>query len=112
MEILKGINATLAFALELVMFGAFGWWGYSLSRNGILRWSLACLVPLAVIAVWGVFAAPSASHMLAQPGLYFLEVGISLGAALLLYRLGRTSWAIWFAGLVLVSQTLALLLKQ
>jgi len=112
MEVLKAINATLAFALELGMYAAYAMWGYSLGRNSVVHWLAAIGVPLAVAVLWGLFAAPKAAYRLGQPQLFIVELVLLLLAAALLYKLGHATWAIVFAVLALVSQVAALALKQ
>jgi hypothetical protein len=111
-EFIKGLNAVVAFGLELVMYYAVGLWGYSLGNHPLGRWLLAIGLPLVVVGVWAVWAAPNASTRLSQPGLFIFEAGLQLLAAGLLYLTGHRAWALGFAGVVVVSQLLAAVLHQ
>jgi hypothetical protein len=108
MEIIKILNATLAFSLEMIMCVAYGMWSYSLSPQIVIRWLLTLAVPGVVIVIWSLFAAPKAAYLLSNPAHYILELGLTLLAAFLLFHLGHHQWGIIIAVLAVVCQTAAL----
>ncbi len=62
MAVLKAVNTTLSFLLELAMLAAFAYWGYHAVDNPVLRWVAAIGLPAAVAVVWGFFLAPRAAR--------------------------------------------------
>lgn len=112
MDILKGINATAAFITEIGMYVAYGMWAYHLTHNGVVRWVYALALPALVAVVWGIFAAPQASHRLHGASLFALELTLLLLSAALLAKTGYKSWAITLAAVSVLTQVLALLFKQ
>lgn len=112
MDILKGINATAAFATEVGMYLAYGIWAYSLNHNSTLRWIYALVLPIMVGVVWGLFAAPQSSNRLHGIPLFTLELVLLLVGAALLAKVGYRSWAITLAAVSVLTQVLALIFKQ
>jgi hypothetical protein len=112
MDLLKGINVTAAFATEIGMYIAYGMWAYSLGHNGLLRWAYSLAIPVVVAVVWGLFAAPQASHRLHGVSLFVLELTLLLLSAALLARTGYKPWAIMLASLSILTQVVSLMLKQ
>jgi hypothetical protein len=55
-------NLLLAFLVELVALGIFAYWGWRTGGTTLVRWLLALALPLVTAIVWGMFAAPTASH--------------------------------------------------
>lgn len=111
MNIVKALNAVLAFGLELAMLAAFARFGYTVA-SGAMRWVLAIGLPIVVMIMWGIWTAPNSSTRLEQPLLLCFELGIMLVAAYLVWRGGNILLAGIFAGLAVVSQVIALILKQ
>ena len=52
------LQAGIRFALELVMLGALGYWGWSLSDNTLIQVGAAIGIPAIAAALWGIFRAP------------------------------------------------------
>lgn len=78
---MKRLNLLLAFGLELVMLGAWAWKGWSLPLPPPLPDAAAALLPLFVIVVWGLFAAPRARFPLPLAGTVTLKaLLLGLGA--------------------------------
>jgi hypothetical protein len=65
--LLRGITMTLAFALELVMLGAFAWWGFAAAGGGLVGVVAALVVVAALATLWGVLLAPRAARPLEAP---------------------------------------------
>ncbi|WP_051845207.1 YrdB family protein [Streptomyces sp. NRRL S-813] len=58
------VSGVLAFLLEIGVYVAAGWWGFTRRVHFVLRLVLAvCLVALFAV-VWALFGAPSAAHPL------------------------------------------------
>lgn len=99
------LNLALRFVLELVAWGALGYWGWT-QHQGALRWLLAIGLPLVAMAAWGTFRVPGdpKDAPVAVPGavrlaLELLEFGL---AALLLYQAGQQQAGIVFAVVVIL----------
>lgn len=57
MHLIKNINSTLFFFLELGMFIALAYVGYSFGKSTVTKWLLGIILPLTAILLWGYFAA-------------------------------------------------------
>ena len=112
MTILKGLNATLAFLLELAMIVALGYWGYQSSDSGVLKWLLAIGLPLVAMVIWAMYFAPKANRRLSiMPGA-LLSLGMFLLAALALYTAHQSAAAMVLAAFAIVNRTLVLMWRQ
>ncbi|NQW18166.1 MAG: YrdB family protein [Chloroflexi bacterium] len=54
---LQKVNLGLRFVLEIAMFASFCV-APAVAIDGVERWPLTVLTPIAAIAIWGVFATP------------------------------------------------------
>jgi hypothetical protein len=99
------INLGLRFILELTGLWALGYWGWT-QHSGAARWLWALGLPLLAATVWGVFRVPNdpGPATVAVPGIVrlLLEAAFFGGAAWALYASGRGTWALAFAGIVLL----------
>lgn len=100
---MKTLNLVLAFLLELAMLVAYGVKGLTLPLAEPLPMLAAVLLPLFVLAVWGLLAAPKARFPLSVGGTYALKGGLLWGGAALLASAGQPVWAAVDAGLIAVN---------
>ncbi len=111
MEIVKGINQTIAFLLELIMVFAVGYWGYHVGKTTLSKYSLVILLPVIAIVLWGVFAAPRSAHRL-EPTARLVFVLVLFGiTSFLIHDSGHTKLAIAFAVVAVLNTTLAYIYK-
>jgi hypothetical protein len=99
--VIKPLNDVVLFAVELVAWAAFGVWGWHVGA-GPWRWVLAIGLPLAVIGLWAVFAAPTSGNRLADPALLIFQLGVFLAGAALLASADRPVWGWALAGVAAV----------
>ena len=111
MQALKTITLTTAFLLELVMLFSLGYYGYHSSANKILNITLAIALPLIVIIIWAIFAAPKANYRITFPSRIFFELALFLLSAFLLYIAGKPSWATTFATIAIITEIFSFILK-
>lgn len=112
MDLIRYFHMTLAFGLELSMLTAYGYWGYLQGKSTSLKYLFASLIVIAAIILWGLFAAPKANYRLSFYPRLFLELGMFLLAAFLLYQSGDTTLSFWMAGLSCLSILLAFILER
>ncbi|OZM79759.1 hypothetical protein CFP66_24680 [Pseudonocardia sp. MH-G8] len=96
--VVKTVNDVVLFAVELVAWAAFGVWGWHVGA-GPWRWVLAGILPLAVIGLWAVWAAPTSGNRLTDPALFAFQLGVFLIGAALLVLAERPVWG-WVLGAV------------
>lgn len=72
---LEGVRLTV----ELAAVVAVGAWGAQTTTSP-WRWAVAAACVAALVAIWGRFIAPKASHRLGDPARLFAEVGVFLAA--------------------------------
>jgi len=96
------------FVLELVALVCFGLWAWAVVP-GVPRYVCVVAVPLAVAALWGVFATPddasrSGGTVVATPGplRFLLELAVFFGGAAALYAAGSRTLAVLLAGVLVV----------
>jgi len=111
-ETLKFTNAGLAFFLELVMFTAFGYWGFYGDKSLLAKWVLGIGLPFLTAVVWALFLAPRAAYRLGNISGNLLSLILFLLAAAALLYTGHTLLAIIFASTAVVNRMLILLWKQ
>ncbi|MRH87263.1 DUF2568 domain-containing protein [Nocardia sp. SYP-A9097] len=96
------LNLTLAFVLELVAVGVIGYWASRAGRSSMTRILFGVGAAVAVMVLWGMFAAPQASFSV--PVLAVLTKLVVFGTATLAWwRLGRRALAVAFPLLVIVN---------
>jgi hypothetical protein len=96
----KTVNDVVLFLVKLVAWAAFGVWGWHVGV-GPWRWVLVVVLPLAVIGLWAVVAAPTSGNRLTDPALIAFQFGVFLLGAALLASADRPVWA-WTLGVVAV----------
>lgn len=107
MSMLKSINLTISFLLELALIAAVAAWGFGLQTPLPSRVLLGLGLPAVVIALWAVFLARRSAHRV--PGLWkpILALILFLGGAALLIGGGHVLLGILFA-IVAVLNTVGL----
>jgi hypothetical protein len=111
MTVLKQINQVVAFLLELVMLYMLAVGGYQFGK-GSWRYVLAIGLPVLAIGLWGYWSAPRSDHRLAFPYLSMFHILIFGSTTLLWYLTGHQRSAILFLVLVILSEVIAVTLKQ
>lgn len=112
MGILKGLNATLAFLLELAMIVSLGYWGYQSTDSALLKWLLAIGLPAVAILVWARYFAPKATRRLSIVPGALLSLGLFLLAALALYSVNQPAAAMVLVVAAIINRTLVLVWRQ
>lgn len=109
--LLKGVNLTLAFLLELAMLGAFAYWGFSLP-DSLLRWLLGLGVPVVVIFIWARYLAPNSKSRLRGVWLIATKLVLFGVATVALVSTGQGLLAALFALLAIINLVLSIVWKQ
>lgn len=107
--ILLSLSGLVAFLSELAMLGIFAWWSLSLKLALPLRILIAVAFVGAVVVVWGMFFAPKASIVLAQPWNALGEYTLFTLAGVLLYFVAGWQLAVIYLVCALVSETVGLI---
>ena len=108
---LAWLNATVAFALELAALAVLGWGGWQLGGPVAVRALLAGGLPVAAAVLWGLFAAPRATHP-STVGRLAVQVLVFGAAAVLLAWGASPRWGAAFAAVVSVSLLAAAVLPS
>jgi hypothetical protein len=112
MNVLAGVSATLAFLLELAVYLAAGYWGWTRRALALpLRIVLAVGAVALLIVVWALFGAPSAAHPVHGAGRAALELGWFGAGAAALFAAGRRRLAFGFTAAWVVSTVLELTVR-
>ena len=101
------------FVLELVALVCLGIWAW-VTPSAPLRYVAVVAVPVAVAALWGVFATPgdasrSGGAVIATPGplRLLLELAVFFGGAAALYAAGSRPLGVLLAGVLVVYHLLS-----
>ncbi len=110
---LRGLNLTLALALEIGMLAAFGFAGLAATEIWWLRWVLMLALPALAIVLWAVWAAPRArKRRLKGPALLLFKVVMFGAAAALLWASGQAAAGGLFAVLAAINLLAGMALGQ
>ena len=102
-----GANLALAFAIELMMLAALGYWAFGAAPGGWLSWLMAVAIVALAIGLWALWGAPTSATRLQMPWLLVFKI-VMFGAGIVaLWAAGQYSLALWFAGLVALNLVLA-----
>lgn len=112
MEVLKGINLSLRFILELILLIIFVYSSYHIFKNTFVRWFIAIGLPVAVASLWGYYIAPKSQHILSMPWRNIVIIMLFLLAALLLAKANQHRLAIIFIGIFAINEILMVLWGQ
>jgi Protein of unknown function (DUF2568) len=74
MSVVKALNLTLRFLLELVMLAGLAWTGWHLGGPWPVRLLLAVLLVVVGVVAWGLWVAPRARRRLPDPARLGVEV--------------------------------------
>jgi hypothetical protein len=98
-----GVVDVLAFSSELAVFALLAATGWSFADALWLRLTLAFLMPVAVMSIWGRWLAPRSRLRVPQPARVIVQFGIFAASGLLAVMAGLAPWG-WIlpsaAGLV------------
>ncbi|MEU6968573.1 YrdB family protein [Kitasatospora aureofaciens] len=101
---LTATNAGLAFGLELAMLAALCYWGFRTGSTPVIRLLLGIGAPALAATVWGLFLAAGGPKFRQPLGVEIaLKVLVLETAALALHASGRSTLAVVFAVLAVVS---------
>ena len=111
-ETLKGINAGLAFFLELAMLAALSYWGFYGDKGTAVKWGFGIGLPVLIVVIWGMFLAPRAAYRLDSTTGNLLSLFLFLLAATALVYTQHTALAIVLALTAIVNRVLIIIWKQ
>lgn len=109
---MKGLNLGLAFLLELCLLVALAYWGYRLDMDTAVRWFAAVGAPLALVATWGVIAAPNTRRRLPPTPLVGFKLLVFTLGAVLLYTTGRHALTLLLEAATVVNLGLSVVWDQ
>jgi hypothetical protein len=112
MEVIKMLNLSVRFLLELCILVIIGYWGFHIQGSGLIKIMLGIGSVLTFAVVWGMFLAPKSSMRLQGPWALSLEVLIFGLTTWALYSTGKRSLAIVFGMIYLLNKILMLIWRQ
>jgi hypothetical protein len=101
----KAANLALKFALELAAVAAFAYWGTTLHGTAVSALA-AVVAPLAMVVLWGTFAAPRAQRRLSTAIRVPFELAVFALAAGALLAVGAPVPAAGLATLAVLNSVL------
>lgn len=104
---IKYINSTIVFIIELGMLASFAYFGYQIGNHSWSKIVLAIALPMVIIIIWGYWIAPKSAHRFRMPYVAIVRLLLFLIAAYLLYHLNVIKLAIIMAILSFITQTVS-----
>lgn len=104
-EAVRSANLAIKFGLELAALASFAYWGSTLP-GAALSAIIAVSAPVAMIVLWGTFAAPRARRRLSRDTRIPFELTVFALAAGALLASGEPALAVAFATSVAVNSIL------
>ncbi len=89
--------ATVAFVVEVALFGGVGAVAYAAVGGGVAGWLAAAAATAVVLVLWGLFMAPKGSRRLPPGVRQVVAFVLCTGTAVGLVWAGWTWWG-WFVG--------------
>lgn len=106
MEALKGINLGLRFLIEILALVIFGYWGFHVSQGTFMKYLLGIGTPVLVAVIWGMFGSPKAPYGLTGVPYLLFEVFIFCLPAVVLFVIGKQSWAVLYGVITVLNLVL------
>lgn len=110
--ILKSINITLRFVLEISSLILIGYGGFIFGKGNIQKIILMFISPLLISIVWALFGAPKAPYKLPVIMRSLLIIVIYIMVSFCLVYLGKRGTAIMFIIIAILNSGLLILWKQ
>ncbi|MGH3860167.1 YrdB family protein [Actinokineospora sp.] len=92
----RGLQLTSALLLELAVFAAFAYWGWT------VHWAVGIAAFAVVTVAWGLFLSPKAKFPLPTPAKLTAKAFVFAGAAFALVATGATVLGLVFGALLVV----------
>ncbi|MFC6083188.1 YrdB family protein [Sphaerisporangium aureirubrum] len=108
----KGANAALMFFLELGVYGAVGYWGFTAGPTWWLKVLAGIGGPVLFAVVWALFGSPKAPVPLHGPGRAALEIVWFGGGVAAAFAAGLLTTSMVFAALFAVNALLRIVWDQ
>lgn len=112
LNIIKAINLTAAFLLEIAMLASFGYFGYKYPENNVLKYVLMIILPLVATTLWGIFAAPKSQRRLPKVQRRLFALTIFGASVFLLNQTGKTALAAAFSICIIINQVLLFIFEE
>lgn len=112
LTLLKGLNLGVAFFVELAAVAAFGYWGFTVGPNTLLKIVLGLGAPALAIGVWAVLGAPKSTMHLQGAAYLVLQAVFFGGAALALVAADQRGLGLAYALIALVTSAAAAIWRQ
>ncbi|AHM59321.1 hypothetical protein D770_05270 [Flammeovirgaceae bacterium 311] len=111
-NMLKIINQTIVFLIELIMFGSFAYFGFQKGNGLFEKYGFAIILTLLAIILWAYWAAPKSNNRLTMPYLAMFRLSLFFLASYFLYRCGQTKFAIILTIVSAVTQIASIFLED
>jgi hypothetical protein len=112
MQLIKGLNLGLAFALELAMLAALAYWGLETGDGTVGRLLLGLGAPAAAVVIWSRWLAPTSGHRLKMPWIKVVTALMFGLAATALYASDQATLAVTFGVAAAINVCLGLAFGQ
>jgi hypothetical protein len=109
---LRVLNLSLRFILELVILFSLGYWGFHIEFGIIIKIAFGLGLPLIIAIIWGKTISPKASIRLSLIWTLLIEIIIFGAAVLCLLSSGFKVFAVIFGFVAIVNRYIIIRWKQ
>lgn len=112
MNVLKTLNLSVRFLLELCMLAAVGYWGFKTQSGLAMKILLGIGLPVLLIVIWSLFVAPRAIYPLHGIAHMVLSFVLLASGAVALFASGNLSLGWIYLIVLIVNQVLLIVWNQ
>jgi|GEM_PF-5361759 len=112
MILLEYVNLAIRFLVEMLTVFIIAYWGFTFKQGFMVKISLGVILPIAIVAFWGLYAAPKAPYKVNDTIKLILEIGFIIVACSSLHFTKYSKFTILFAIVSFLNLFLMYLLKR
>jgi len=112
MDALKMLSLAVRFLLELCMYAAVGYWGFTTQPSWVLKILLGIGLPVLMAVLWGTFLAPKATRPLSGASFLTLELILFSTGATALFASGKPTLGWIYIIVLTINKILLTVWKQ
>jgi amino acid transporter len=111
-NIIKQLNLLVSFLLEMILLFIAGYWGFQQGKSGLMSIIFAITIPVAIIVLWGFFAAPKSGARLKNPLRTIFKLILFVLGTVICFITGHIFSGIVFGSIVILNVVVARILLQ
>ena len=111
MNVLRMLNLTVRFLLELCLLAAVGYWGFKTHAGWLLKILFGIGLPVLIAILWGMFIAPKAIRPLSGASYLIVELTLLALGSVALFASGKSTLGWVYTTTLIVNKVLLVVWK-